>query len=157
MHRHHVFSLSLLSLPALASCAAPARVTPQMRTVVTCVYDSVRAHPGVLSTEVYAVGDGTSMPEYVVEFKYRSKNGTIRTGDMGLYDDPGRDGRYPYVNESPRGQGDHGSEELDFLGDEWNVDMMEHCLHMPTIDDTFVIPGVPYREPPRGKVEMDAS
>ena|SRR6185312_8336478 len=139
---------------ALAACATPGRLTPQMRAVVTCVYDGVRAHPGVLSTEVYAIGDEEPVQEYVVEYEFRGKSGAILTGGMELDDGPDRDGRYAYLTLSPGGRNDKGSEEMEFLGDEWNEAMMDRCRLMPTIDSRVDFPGLPHRDPARRRVAM---
>lgn len=120
-----------------------------MRQVVTCVYDKVRIHPGILSVDVYAIG--TNM--YSVEYKFRHK-GRIFTGALGIHDGVSSDGNYDYTNETPPGQpDDSGSVELDFLGNSI-LEMYEKCHLMPTLDDTIRLGDVPATAPLRRKIDM---
>jgi hypothetical protein len=119
-----------------------------MQTVVTCVYDMVRSKPGVLSIDVYAVGT----EKYVIEYTFRDK-GTAFTGGIGINEDIMSDGNYMYTNDTPSGQpDDHGSVELDFLGDATLDEMYEKCHLMPGFDDRINLSGTP--DPVWQKIDM---
>jgi hypothetical protein len=142
----------LFATLALASCAAPGTLTAEMRPVVTCLYDRIKAHPGMLSVAVYAINGDR---EYQVEFTFRGKAGTTLIGTLGVYPGANPDGTYAYTNESPRGQPDNnGLEELDFLGGEWDEDTMTMCHLMPTLMDEYWFGKDPPPKPVRRRVEM---
>jgi hypothetical protein len=138
------FAISL----AAASHAAAADLRPAMRTVVTCVYDMVRSHSGVLSTDVYAIGK----TEYIVEYRFRDDAGSIFIGGIGIWNDKDTDGNYSYTNDTPSDQADdNGSVELGFFGDKFIDNMYSKCHLFPTLMDTMTLPGEP--EPPTPKRE----
>jgi len=143
---------ALLISIAVNSPVAAAELKPAMRKVVNCVYDMVRSHAGILSTDVYSIGKA----EYIVEYKFRGDRGAMFTGGMGIWTDAGPDGNFMYTNETPSGQPDNnGSVELDYLGDEFFTHLYAKCHLMPSFDDTIRLAGTP-PDPPREKVDMPA-
>jgi hypothetical protein len=137
----------VLAIPSGAAASAT-DIRPAMRTVVTCVYDMVRSHAGILSVEVYAVGN----EKYEVEYKFRDK-GRILRGGIGIWDDIMPNGKHSYSNDFPRGQSDDsGSVEMEFLGQKMIGDMHKKCHLIPGFDNTFVAPGS--SPPPWRKIDM---
>ena len=78
-----LYAESLVSVILGSSCAAATGIRPTMRTVVTCVYNLVRSHAGMLSADVFYVGGVEA--KYVIEYKFRDK-GRLLTGSIGIHD-----------------------------------------------------------------------